>query len=143
MPVAIQKRTTKRSRVLLLAGLEAGGQQQEVRIRDVSTAGALVEVASELPAGQTVVLHCGDTSVEGRLSWSDGSWSGIEFTQFAWYRISELAELPLWVIHIAWPITGITWLVFLGEQMWDELNVLLGRGTLPPADPIPTPEGPL
>jgi hypothetical protein len=27
--------------------------------------------------------------------------------------------------------------------MWDELNVLLGRGTLPPADPIPTPEGPL
>ena len=80
MPVAIQKRTTKRSRVLLLAGLEAGGQQQEVRVRDVSTAGALVEVASELPAGQTVVLHCGDTSVEGRLSWSDGSWSGIEFT---------------------------------------------------------------
>jgi TRAP-type transport system small permease protein len=70
-------------------------------------------------------------------------WSGIEFTQFAWYRISELAELPLWLIHIAWPITGITWLVFLGEQMWDELNVLLGRGTLPLADPIPTPEGPL
>ena len=47
-------------------------------------------------------------------------WSGIEFTRFAWYRISELAELPLWLIHIAWPITGFTWLVFLGEQMWDE-----------------------
>src|SRR5918993_3171018 len=70
-------------------------------------------------------------------------WSGIEFTQFAWYRISELAELPLWLIHIAWPITGVTWLIFLGEQMWDEANVLLGRGDLPPGDPIPTPEGPL
>jgi TRAP-type C4-dicarboxylate transport system permease small subunit len=70
-------------------------------------------------------------------------WSGIEFTQFAWYRISELAELPLWLIHIAWPITGATWLIFLGEQMWDEANVLLGRGDLPPGDPIPTPEGPL
>ena len=44
-------------------------------------------------------------------------WSGIEFTHFAWYRISELAELPLWLIHIAWPITGVTWLIFLGEQM--------------------------
>ena len=54
-------------------------------------------------------------------------WSGIEFTRFAWYRISELAELPLWLIHIAWPITGITWLVFLGEQMRDEFNVLIGR----------------
>jgi TRAP-type transport system small permease protein len=54
-------------------------------------------------------------------------WSGIEFTRFGWYRISELAELPLWLIHIAWPITGATWLLFLGEQMWDELNVLVGR----------------
>ena len=54
-------------------------------------------------------------------------WSGIEFTRFAWYRISELAELPLWLIHIAWPITGLTWLVFLGEQMWDELAILTGR----------------
>jgi TRAP-type C4-dicarboxylate transport system permease small subunit len=54
-------------------------------------------------------------------------WSGIEFTRFAWYRISELAELPLWLIHIAWPIAGMTWLIFLGEQMWDELNILAGR----------------
>jgi TRAP-type C4-dicarboxylate transport system permease small subunit len=54
-------------------------------------------------------------------------WSGIEFTRFAWYRISELAELPLWLIHIAWPVAGITWLVFLGEQMWDEFKVLIGQ----------------
>jgi TRAP-type C4-dicarboxylate transport system permease small subunit len=68
-------------------------------------------------------------------------WSGIEFTRFAWYRISELAELPLWLIHIAWPIAGFTWLIFLGEQMWDEVNVLLGRAPLPPADPIPSAGG--
>jgi TRAP-type C4-dicarboxylate transport system permease small subunit len=52
-------------------------------------------------------------------------WAGIEFTRFAWNRISELAELPLWLIHIAWPITGITWLVFLGEQAWDNLRTLI------------------
>jgi TRAP-type C4-dicarboxylate transport system permease small subunit len=66
-------------------------------------------------------------------------WAGIEFTQFAWYRISELAELPLWLIHIAWPIAGFTWLVFLGEQMWDELIVLIGPRSSPPA-PAPNPE---
>jgi TRAP-type C4-dicarboxylate transport system permease small subunit len=53
-------------------------------------------------------------------------WAGIEFTRFAWHRISELAELPLWLIHIAWPVTGFTWLVFLGEQMWDDLRIAAG-----------------
>jgi TRAP-type C4-dicarboxylate transport system permease small subunit len=53
---------------------------------------------------------------------------GIEFTRFAWNRTSELADLPLWLIHIAWPIAGVTWIVFLGEQFVDEAKVLLGRG---------------
>ena len=52
---------------------------------------------------------------------------GIEFTRFAWYRTSELADLPLWMIHIAWPVAGVTWIVFLGEQFVDETRVLLGR----------------
>jgi TRAP-type transport system small permease protein len=52
--------------------------------------------------------------------------AGIEFTQFAWFRISELAELPLWLIHVAWPLTGFTWLVFLGEQMLGHLRTLIG-----------------
>ena len=53
-------------------------------------------------------------------------WAGIEFTRFAWNRISELAELPLWLIHIAWPVAGVTWIVFAGEQILDELRILLG-----------------
>jgi TRAP-type C4-dicarboxylate transport system permease small subunit len=56
-------------------------------------------------------------------------WAGIEFTRFAWNRISELAELPLWMIHIAWPLAGVTWLLFLGEQMHDDLAILMGRMT--------------
>jgi len=54
-------------------------------------------------------------------------WAGYEFTAFAWNRISELAELPLWMIHIAWPVAGVTWIVFLGEQFYDEARILLGR----------------
>ena len=53
-------------------------------------------------------------------------WAGIEFTEFAWYRISELAELPLWLIHIAWPIAGATWVIFLGEQMYDDMRLIVG-----------------
>jgi TRAP-type C4-dicarboxylate transport system permease small subunit len=53
-------------------------------------------------------------------------WAGIEFTRFAWNRISELAELPLWLIHIAWPVTGITWLIFLGEQMLADIKIAFG-----------------
>jgi TRAP-type C4-dicarboxylate transport system permease small subunit len=56
-------------------------------------------------------------------------WGGIEFTQFAWNRISELAELPLWLIHIAWPVTGVTWIVFLGEQVYDDLRIIAGRSS--------------
>ena len=56
-------------------------------------------------------------------------WWGIDFTRFAFNRISELAELPLWLIHIPWPIAGVTWIVFLGEQMWDDVRVLAGGRT--------------
>ena len=53
--------------------------------------------------------------------------AGLHFTEFAWHRTSELAELPLWLIHVAWPVTGLTWIVFLGEQVLDDLKILVGR----------------
>jgi len=53
-------------------------------------------------------------------------WGGWLFTSFAWKRFSELAELPLWMIHIAWPLTGVTWVLFQGEQMADAIKVLAG-----------------
>lgn len=52
---------------------------------------------------------------------------GIEFTRFAWNRTSELADLPLWLIHIAWPIAGFSWIAFLGEQFVDDLRILAGK----------------
>ena len=51
-------------------------------------------------------------------------WAGFQFTRFAWNRLSELAELPLWLIHMAWPLAGITWILFMGERMADDLRVL-------------------
>jgi TRAP-type C4-dicarboxylate transport system permease small subunit len=54
-------------------------------------------------------------------------WAGYEFTRFAWNRTSELAELPLWLIHVAWPATGITWIIFLGEQMARDITIIRGK----------------
>jgi TRAP-type C4-dicarboxylate transport system permease small subunit len=53
--------------------------------------------------------------------------AGIEFTKFASNRSSELGDLPLWLIHVAWPIAGVSWIIFLGEQMLDDLNIVSGR----------------
>ena len=53
-------------------------------------------------------------------------WAGIQFTKFAWHRTSELAELPLWLIHVAWPVAGFTWIAFAGEQIVDETRILMG-----------------
>jgi TRAP-type C4-dicarboxylate transport system permease small subunit len=53
-------------------------------------------------------------------------WGGWLFTRFAWNRFSELAELPLWTIHLAFPLAGLTWVLFQGEQMVDAVKVLTG-----------------
>jgi TRAP-type transport system small permease protein len=54
-------------------------------------------------------------------------WAGWQFTRFAWNRLSELAELPLWLIHMAWPVAGVTWVVFLGEIFVDNFRILRGK----------------
>lgn len=54
-------------------------------------------------------------------------WWGWEFTWSARNRISELAELPLWMIHLAWPLAGFTWVVFQAEILHDNARVLAGK----------------
>lgn len=49
---------------------------------------------------------------------------GIEFVQFGWNQSSELAELPMTYIFIAWPVAGVTWLLFLGEQFLADIRVI-------------------
>ena len=51
-------------------------------------------------------------------------WWGIAFTHFGWDQLSEIAELPMWMIFIAWPIAGLTWVVFIGEAFVANLRIL-------------------
>jgi len=54
-------------------------------------------------------------------------WWGIKFVQFGWNQLSELAELPMPYIFLAWPLAGATWLLFLGERFWINLKIVFGR----------------
>jgi len=49
---------------------------------------------------------------------------GIAFVQFGWNQSSELAELPMTYIFIAWPLAGVTWVLFLGEQFLDDIRTI-------------------
>jgi len=62
-------------------------------------------------------------------------WWGIKFVEFGWNQESELAEMPMVYIFVAWPLTGLTWLLFGGERMWVDFRLL--RHGLPPDDAPP------
>jgi len=55
-------------------------------------------------------------------------WWGIEFVRFGWSQNSELAELPMAFIFMAWPVAGVTWVLFLGESFVDNFRILRGGG---------------
>lgn len=54
-------------------------------------------------------------------------WWGVEFVRFGWNQSSEIAELPMWTIFVAWPLTGLTWVLFLGEAFVRDAR-FLARG---------------
>ena len=62
-------------------------------------------------------------------------WYGIKFVQFGWSQNSELAEMPMAYIFVAWPLTGLTWLLFLGERFIADLRLLAADRVSPLVDP--------
>ena len=51
---------------------------------------------------------------------------GWPLVQFGLLQTSEMADLPMVFIYIAWPLTGVTWMLFLFERMWG--HILQYRG---------------
>jgi hypothetical protein len=84
LPVA-GKRSAKRNRVLLAAKLQVSGAEIDVRLRDLSQKGALVECTSVPPAGTEVIFHRGSIMVPARIAWTGSNRAGLEFA----YMIDE------------------------------------------------------
>jgi TRAP-type C4-dicarboxylate transport system permease small subunit len=62
-------------------------------------------------------------------------WYGIKFVEFGWNQTSELADMPMTWIFIAWPLTGVTWLLFGSERILEDIRIVRfgpGAGDEPP-----------
>jgi TRAP-type C4-dicarboxylate transport system permease small subunit len=62
-------------------------------------------------------------------------WYGIRFVQFGWNQTSELAEMPMTFIFVAWPLAGLTWLLFAGERLLADWHIVRGVATAADAPP--------
>ena len=47
---------------------------------------------------------------------------GYDFAILGSRQRSEISGLPMLTIYGAWPLAGATWLLFLGEKIWDDIQ---------------------
>ena len=87
------KRNYKRARVLLTARLRTAGGEVDVRLRDLSRKGALIECEYRFPVGEELVFVRGSTVVPARVAWSGGQRMGLEFL-----RLIDESEV---LVHVA------------------------------------------
>ena len=48
---------------------------------------------------------------------------GWPLVQFGLLQTSEMAELPMVLIYMAWPLAGVTWILFLIEKFVDNIKL--------------------
>jgi PilZ domain len=72
-------RRSPRTNLLLAAVVEAGGRSADVRIRNVSETGALIEGVGLPDTGGRLLLRRGDLQVAAEIAWAAGSRRGIRF----------------------------------------------------------------
>ena len=74
-----QNRRSRRSNVLLAASIEVSGASLPVKLRNLSTEGALVE-GNDLPVeGSEVLFRRNELSVNSRVAWVHGTYAGVAF----------------------------------------------------------------
>lgn len=76
-----QNRKTQRSNVLMQATLEVSGTSIPVKLRNLSSDGALIE-SERLPIeGSAVVFRRGELAVPGKIAWTKTTHAGVAFTR--------------------------------------------------------------
>ena len=73
------ERSNKRSLVLLMAKVSTPDGVLDVRLRNLSQKGALLEGAKIPPVGTELTFERGETKVDGRVAWARDGKFGIEF----------------------------------------------------------------
>jgi hypothetical protein len=76
-----QNRRSRRSPVLLAASVEVAGVPQPVKLRNLSTEGALIE-GERLPLeGATTFFRRNDLRIKSRIAWVAGRFAGVAFAR--------------------------------------------------------------
>ncbi|MEM1197102.1 MAG: PilZ domain-containing protein [Pseudomonadota bacterium] len=92
MSVTVPKRQSKRVRTLLDARLNSSLGCADVRVRDVSREGAVIEACADAAHEGDVALEFLGHDQPGAIVWRDGSWLGIQFhtalPDWAWAEVS-------------------------------------------------------
>lgn len=57
---------------------------------------------------------------------------GWRFTEFGFDQESELTGINMASIHVAWPVAGLVWTLFMLEKLYDDFQLLRKR----PGDPL-------
>jgi len=58
-------------------------------------------------------------------------WYGREFANEGLLQSSEIADLPMIAIYIAWPLSGVIWTLFLIEKLIDDVALIRGEAPYP------------
>lgn len=82
-------RQAQRRNLFVAATLQYGGISQPVRIRNLSTTGALIEAASLPMVGMSVLLQRGTQAVHATMRWCESDRGGLLF--------AEPIALPRWI----------------------------------------------
>ena len=77
------RRRSKRSLVLLAAKIKGAHGEIDVRLRNLSQTGALLETTAEKipPCGANVVFERGSTIVASKIAWVHGTRFGVQFNE--------------------------------------------------------------
>ena len=74
-----QNRKANRSQVLMQAQLESSGKSRDVRLRNLSAEGALVE-GEDLPVeGTTILFRKGEIKAQATIAWVSDHRAGVRF----------------------------------------------------------------
>ena len=61
-------------------------------------------------------------------------WYGKEFAEHGLLQSSEIADLPMIAIFIAWPLSGVIWTLFLIEKLAVDIAMIRGIETVGDVD---------
>jgi hypothetical protein len=76
-----QNRKSRRSNVLLAGTLEVAGRVMDIKLRNLSSEGALVQ-GDRLPVeGSQLIFRRNDLTVQARVCWVAGNHAGLSFAQ--------------------------------------------------------------